>query len=66
MLSAITSAVSTVITWIGMVLEALLPYSPSEKGPGDLSELLPLLAIGIAISAVFMGVRLIRKVTWAA
>lgn len=58
MITAITSAVSTVLGWIGTVVTALIS--------GSLSQLLPLLAIGIAISAVMLGVRMIRKVTWAA
>lgn len=60
MLAAITSAITTVLTWIGTVVTSL------TSSEGDLHELLPLLAIGIAISAVMLGVSMIRKVTWAA
>lgn len=45
MMSAVTTALTTVIQWVGTVLTAL---TGSE---GQLSELLPLFAIGIAISA---------------
>ena len=49
MIAAVTSAISTVITWVGSVITALTDSS------GDLYSLLPLFAIGIAISAVLLG-----------
>lgn len=60
MVAAVTSAITSVLQWIGTVITSL------TSSEGDLHELLPLLAIGIAISAVMLGVRMIRKVTWAA
>lgn len=60
MLAAVTSAISDVITWVGTVITALT----SETGA--LSPLLPLFAIGIAISAVLLGIRIIRSVVWGA
>lgn len=58
MLTAVTNAITTVLGWIGSVIGAL-----TTEG-GDLAELLPLLAIGIAISAVMFGIKAIRSVTW--
>lgn len=58
MITAVTSALSTVITWIGTVVTALLS--------GGLSDLLPLLAVGVAISAFMLGMRAIRSVIWGA
>lgn len=58
MIAAITGTISTVLGWIGTVVSSLVS--------GSLSALLPLLSIGIAISAILLGVKLIRKVTWAA
>lgn len=58
MLTAVTSAITTVLSWIGTVITALVGEN------GQLSELLPLLAIGIAISAVMFGIKAIRSVTW--
>lgn len=58
MIEAVTTALSTVISWIGTVVTALLS--------GGLSSLLPLFAIGIAISAFMLGMRAIRSVTWGA
>ena len=60
MLAAVTSALTTVIGWVGTVITALTGTN------GALAELLPLFAIGIAISAVFLGVRIIKSVVWGA
>lgn len=49
MLAAVTSGLTTVIGWVGTVITALTGAS------GDLADLLPLFAIGIAISAVLLG-----------
>ena len=49
MLDAVTSGLSTVIGWIGSVVTALTSSS------GALKDLLPLFAIGIAISAILLG-----------
>lgn len=60
MLAAVTSGLSTVIEWVGTVVTALVGES------GALNELLPLLAIGVAISALMLGVKVIRGVIWGA
>lgn len=60
MLEAVTTGMGTVIGWVGTVVQALLSTS------GQLSELLPLFAIGVAISAVLLGVKLIRSLIWGA
>lgn len=56
MLAAVTSAIGDVLGWIGTVITALTS--------GTLSGLLPLFAIGIAISAVLLGIKIIRSVVW--
>ena len=58
MLSAVTSGISTVISWIGTVITALVGEN------GALADLLPLFAIGIAISAILLGIKVIRSVVW--
>lgn len=58
MLAAVTSALTTVIGWIGEVISAI--------NGGELAELLPLFAIGIAISVVFLGVKAIKSIVWGA
>lgn len=60
MLAAVTSGLTTVIDWVGTVVTSLVGES------GALNELLPLLAIGVAISALMLGVRVIRGVIWGA
>lgn len=60
MLQAVTDAITQVLTWVGTVITALTGSS------GALNALLPLFAIGIAISAVLLGIRIIRSVVWGA
>lgn len=60
MLDAVTSALSTVITWVGSVVTALTSTN------GALAPLLPLLAIGVAVSALMLGVKAIRSFAWGA
>lgn len=58
MLNAVTSALTTIIGWIGTVISALV------GNDGQLSELLPLFAIGIAISALMLGIKVIKGFVW--
>lgn len=60
MLTAVTSGITTVIGWISSVVTALVGEN------GALAELLPLFAIGIAISAILLGVKLIKSIVWGA
>ena len=60
MLDAVTSGLSTVIDWVGTVVNSLIGES------GELAALLPLFAIGIAISSVMLGIRIIRGFIWGA
>ena len=58
MISAVTDAITTVIGWIGTVITSITGAS------GELKELLPLFAVGIAISALMFGIRAIKSVIW--
>lgn len=58
MVAAVTSALSSMIGWIGSFITALTGSS------GALNELLPLFAIGIAASICMFAMKMIRKVTW--
>lgn len=58
MITAVTDALGTVISWAGSVVSAL------TGAEGALKELLPLVAIGVAVSAFFMGIKAIRGVVW--
>jgi ABC-type transport system involved in cytochrome c biogenesis permease component len=60
MLEAVTSGLTTVISWIGTVISAMTTTN------GNLAPLLPLFAIGISISVVFLGVKVIKSVVWGA
>ena len=56
MMAAVTSALTTVIGWCGTVVTAVLS--------GELAELLPLLAVGVSISALMLGVKCIKSFAW--
>ena len=60
MLEAVTSALSVVIGWVGTVVTALV------GADGALSDLLPLLAVGVAISALMLGIKAIKSFIWGA
>lgn len=60
MLAEVTTALSTVISWVGTVVTALTGEA------GQLKDLLPLFAIGISISALMLGVKAIKSFVWGA
>lgn len=60
LLEAVTTALTTVIGWVGTVVTALVGET------GELKELLPMLAIGISISALMLGIRAIKSFIWGA
>lgn len=58
MLEQVTTALGTVISWVGDVVTALTGEA------GELNALLPLMAVGIAISALMLGVKAIKSFAW--
>lgn len=60
MIAAVTEGLTTVIGWVGTVITALT----SEAG--ELSALLPLLAIGVSVTVISMAIGTIRSFTWGA
>lgn len=60
MLESVTTGLGTVIDWVGQVVDALVTTD------GALSALLPLLAIGVAVSALMLGIKAIRSFIWGA
>lgn len=58
MMEAVGSALTTVIGWCGTVLDAVV------NTQGELSALLPLWAVGIGISALMLGVKVMRGFAW--
>ena len=62
-MDAITSALGSMITWIGTFVSNLV-NAPANGVGGALHALLPLFAIGIAASLCMFAMKMIRKVTW--
>lgn len=60
MLDAVTSGIGSVVSWVGTVITSL------TTSAGALNALLPLFAIGIAISAVLLGIKIVKSVVWGA
>ena len=60
MIEAVTSGLTSVIGWVGTVITAITGTD------GALNELLPLFAVGIAISVIFLGVKVIKSIVWGA
>lgn len=66
MLEAVTNAINTVLNWIGTFVQSLIGTPAEGSTAGILAPLLPLFAIGIAISAVMLGVKIVKSVVWGA
>lgn len=59
MMAAVTGALTSVIASVGEIVTSIMTG-------GALAELLPLFAIGIAISLFGFGIRAIRSLVWGA
>lgn len=59
-LGLVGTGITTVLGWVGTVIDSLLGTDT------DLAPLAGLFAVGIAISAVLLGVRMIRSFIWGA
>lgn len=60
MMTAVAGALTDVISAVGSVVTAIVTET------GGLHDLLDLLAIGVAISLFFVGVKAIRSIIWGA
>lgn len=58
MIAEVTTALGTVIDWVGTVVSSMTGES------GELAALLPLWAIGVAISGLMLGIKVIRSFAW--
>lgn len=58
MLAAVGDAITSVLGWCGTVITSLLGTNT------DLAPLLPLFAVGVAVSAIMLGVKVIRGFIW--
>lgn len=64
MLEAVTTSLGTVISWVGTVISSLVTQASGSDPAGALNGLLPLFAIGISISALLLGVKVIKSFVW--
>lgn len=60
MIAAVTSAISDVLGWVGTVITSLTSQT------GELNALLPLFAISVSISAIMLGIKIIKGFVWGA
>lgn len=58
MIAKVGESLTTVIGWCGDVISAV------TASDGALAELLPLWAVGVAISALMLGIRVMRGFAW--
>lgn len=58
LMGAVGNAITSVLGWVGTVLGELL------GADGQLAALLPLFAVGIAISAIMLTVKLCKTFIW--
>ena len=58
MITSIGTALTSVLTWIGQVVGSI------TGAEGQLKELLPIFGIGIAVTVVMLGIRVLRGFTW--
>ena len=58
MLEFVSDGITTVIGWVSTVVNAII------GAEGQLSTLAPLFAIGISISAVLLGVKIVKSMVW--
>lgn len=60
MLGLVSDGITTVIGWVGTVVTAIVGEA------GQLAELAPLFAVGISISAILLGVKIVKSMVWGA
>lgn len=66
MLQAVTDALGSVFSWIGTVIKAIVTPASEGVAAGALYDLLPLFAVGIAISVFLFGIKAIKSIIWGA
>lgn len=59
-LDAIKTSLQSVMEWVKVVVDGLIGES------GALAELLPLFLVSVAVSALLLGVKIIRSFIWGA
>lgn len=61
MIEAVSDGIGSVLGWVKTVITSL-----TTSSTGELNALLPLFAIGIAISAILLGIRVVKSIVWGA
>lgn len=61
-MTSVTEAIENVLTWIGTFVGSLLGTGTNTA----LQPLLPLFTIGVAISAILLGVKMVKSIIWGA
>lgn len=60
LLTQVTSTMAVVLGWFGDMVTAMV------SAEGALNGLFPLLALGICISVLFAGIKVVRSFAWGA
>lgn len=60
LMTAVGSAITAVLGWVGIVIDSLI------TAEGDLYALLPLFAVGIGVTAIMLGIKVVRGFIWGA
>lgn len=60
MIEAATQGLTTAIGWVGTTVTALTAET------GELKELLIMVGISIGVSALMLGIKVVRSFTWGA
>lgn len=63
MIAAVTTALTDILGWVKTVIDSILT---TGEQAGALNALLPLFAVGIGISVLFLGVKVIKSIVWGA
>ena len=63
MIAAVTSSLTTILGWVKTVIDSILT---AGEQAGALNALLPLFAVGIGISVLFLGIKVIKSIVWGA
>lgn len=58
MLELVSSGITTVLGWVKTVVDAVITTD------GALGSLGPLFAVGISISAILLGIKLVKSLVW--
>lgn len=66
MLEKVTEGLKVIIQWVATLISALFGTASADGDgvAGSLEQLAVLVAVGIAASALFLGVKVIKSLVW--